>query len=150
MKGTVLYGRGDIRFQDLEDPKIAAPTNTIIRMPATCVCASDLWPYRQGAGPSPEAAPSNRREKKVQNRHSSPRSRFGCQCRSRLLVRSPSPYVSITRTGRRERPARMDGLACRVRVASGLSTQGHSHPIAREPDSKMRRGRNKGEPLSSR
>ena len=91
MKGTVLYGPGDIRFEDPDDPKIAAPTYAVIRMAATCVCGSDLWPYRQGAGFSPEAVPSNQREKKVQNRPSSPRSRFGCQCRSRLVVRSPSP-----------------------------------------------------------
>ena len=50
MKGTVLYGPGDIRFEDPDDPKIAAPTYAVIRMAATCVCGSDLWPYRQGAG----------------------------------------------------------------------------------------------------
>ena len=46
MKGTVLYGPGDIRFEDREDPKIIEPTDAIIRMAATCVCGSDLWPYR--------------------------------------------------------------------------------------------------------
>jgi threonine dehydrogenase-like Zn-dependent dehydrogenase len=46
MKGTVLYGPGDIRFEDREDPKIIEPTDAVIRMAATCVCGSDLWPYR--------------------------------------------------------------------------------------------------------
>ncbi len=46
MRGTVLYGPGDIRFEDREDPKIIDPTDAIIRMAATCVCGSDLWPYR--------------------------------------------------------------------------------------------------------
>jgi threonine dehydrogenase-like Zn-dependent dehydrogenase len=46
MKGTVLYGPGDIRFEDREDPKIAAQTDAIVRLSATCVCGSDLWPYR--------------------------------------------------------------------------------------------------------
>ncbi len=46
MKGTVLYGPGDIRFEDLEDPKIIEPTDAVLRVAATCVCGSDLWPYR--------------------------------------------------------------------------------------------------------
>src|SRR5437762_10425853 len=46
MKGTVLYGPRDVRFVEREDPKIVEPTDAIIRMSATCVCGSDLWPYR--------------------------------------------------------------------------------------------------------
>jgi len=46
MRGTVLYGPGDIRFEDCETPKIVEPTDAVIRMVATCVCGSDLWPYR--------------------------------------------------------------------------------------------------------
>src|SRR3954462_11355390 len=46
MQGTVLYGPRDIRFEDQADPKILQPTDAIIRLSATCVCGSDLWPYR--------------------------------------------------------------------------------------------------------
>jgi len=46
MKGTVLYGPRDVRFEDRDDPKIEKPTDAVIRMAATCVCGSDLWPYR--------------------------------------------------------------------------------------------------------
>src|ERR671932_903590 len=46
MKGAVLYGPRDIRFVEREDPKIIEPADAIIRMSATCVCGSDLWPYR--------------------------------------------------------------------------------------------------------
>src|SRR3954462_6763032 len=46
MRGTVLYGPGDIRFEDRETPKIVEPTDAIIRISLTCVCGSDLWPYR--------------------------------------------------------------------------------------------------------
>jgi threonine dehydrogenase-like Zn-dependent dehydrogenase len=46
MRGTVLYGPGDVRFEDREDPKIIKPTDAILRLPATCICGSDLWPYR--------------------------------------------------------------------------------------------------------
>src|SRR3954454_20724275 len=46
MRGTVLYGPGDIRFEDREMPRIEQPTDAVIRMAASCVCGSDLWPYR--------------------------------------------------------------------------------------------------------
>jgi threonine dehydrogenase-like Zn-dependent dehydrogenase len=46
MRGAVLYGPRDIRFEDRETPKIVAATDAIIRIAATCVCGSDLWPYR--------------------------------------------------------------------------------------------------------
>ncbi len=46
MKGAVLYGPGDIRFEDRETPKIIEPTDAVLRLAATCVCGSDLWPYR--------------------------------------------------------------------------------------------------------
>ncbi|MDQ1472402.1 MAG: hypothetical protein QOJ99_3882 [Bryobacterales bacterium] len=46
MQATVLYGPGDVRFEEVNDPKIVEPTDAVIRIPATCVCGSDLWPYR--------------------------------------------------------------------------------------------------------
>jgi len=46
MKGTVLYGTRDIRFEDRPEPKITKPTDAIVRLSATCICGSDLWPYR--------------------------------------------------------------------------------------------------------
>src|SRR5438067_8198995 len=46
MRGTVLYGPRDIRFEDRETPKIVESTDAIIRIALTCVCGSDLWPYR--------------------------------------------------------------------------------------------------------
>lgn len=56
MQGTVIYGPGDIRFEQRDDPKIIEPTDAIVRMSATCVCGSDLWDYRginQITGPTP-------------------------------------------------------------------------------------------------
>ena len=46
MRGAVLYGPHDVRFEDRETPDIIEPTDAIIRIAATCVCGSDLWPYR--------------------------------------------------------------------------------------------------------
>ena len=46
MEATVLYGARDVRFEDRPDPAILEPTDAIIRLPVTCICGSDLWPYR--------------------------------------------------------------------------------------------------------
>src|SRR6266480_2006563 len=56
MLGTVLYGARDVRFEERDTPTILKPTDAIIRMSATCVCGSDLWPYR-GINPVPEPTP---------------------------------------------------------------------------------------------
>ncbi|SEH01041.1 Threonine dehydrogenase [Nonomuraea solani] len=46
MRGAVLYAPGDVRVEQRPDPAIIEPTDAIIRLSATCVCGSDLWPYR--------------------------------------------------------------------------------------------------------
>jgi threonine dehydrogenase-like Zn-dependent dehydrogenase len=46
MRGAVLHAPGDIRVEDRTDPKIENPTDAVLRLAATCVCGSDLWPYR--------------------------------------------------------------------------------------------------------
>jgi threonine dehydrogenase-like Zn-dependent dehydrogenase len=56
MRGAVLYAPHDIRFEDRADPKIVNPTDAIIKMSGTCVCGSDLWPYR-GANPVTQPTP---------------------------------------------------------------------------------------------
>jgi len=56
MKGAVLYSPRDVRFEDRADPTILKPTDAVIRIAATCVCGSDLWPYR-GAQPIKQPTP---------------------------------------------------------------------------------------------
>ncbi|CDR01352.1 zinc-dependent alcohol dehydrogenase family protein [Streptomyces iranensis] len=56
MRGAVIHAPGDIRFETLDDPKILHPTDAIIRTAVTCVCGSDLWPYR-GLEPTGEPHP---------------------------------------------------------------------------------------------
>ena len=56
MKATVLYGPGDVRVESLADPTIIEPTDAIIRLSASCICGSDLWPYR-GAQPVKKPTP---------------------------------------------------------------------------------------------
>lgn len=46
MKATVLHAPGDVRFEDVAEPQILKPTDAIIRLAATCICGSDLWPFR--------------------------------------------------------------------------------------------------------
>jgi threonine dehydrogenase-like Zn-dependent dehydrogenase len=46
MRGALIYAPGDVRVEQREDPEISQPTDAIIRLAASCVCGSDLWPYR--------------------------------------------------------------------------------------------------------
>lgn len=46
MRGAVLYGARDVRFEEREPPKIIKATDAVIKISAACVCGSDLWPYR--------------------------------------------------------------------------------------------------------
>ena len=56
MRGVVMHAPGDVRVEVREDPIIVEPTDAIIRVTATCICGSDLWPYRGVealSGPTP-------------------------------------------------------------------------------------------------
>lgn len=53
MLATYLHGPGDIRLDEVEDPRIMAPSDAIVRVVAACVCGSDLWGYR-GINETPE------------------------------------------------------------------------------------------------
>jgi len=56
MRATIIHKPGDIRVENVPDPKIVSPTDAIIRTVATCVCGSDLWDYR-GINPVAEPTP---------------------------------------------------------------------------------------------
>ena len=56
MLATVLHGPGDVRYEDVPEPVIQKPTDAIIKLSASCICGSDLWPYRglnAGSQPMP-------------------------------------------------------------------------------------------------
>ena len=65
MTGAVLYGPRDVRFEERAAPTIIEPTDAIIRISATCVCGSDLWPYRQ---PRDERAGGNQGDGQAMSR----------------------------------------------------------------------------------
>ncbi|CAL8973642.1 putative zinc-binding alcohol dehydrogenase [Cellulomonas sp. T2.31MG-18] len=46
MRAVVMYAPGDVRVDETERPTIVEPTDAIIKLAATCICGSDLWPYR--------------------------------------------------------------------------------------------------------
>src|SRR3954454_10376112 len=46
MRGVVMHSPGDVRVEERDDPQIVEPTDAIITLAATCICGSDLWPYR--------------------------------------------------------------------------------------------------------
>ncbi|MBL8592790.1 MAG: zinc-dependent alcohol dehydrogenase family protein [Devosia sp.] len=54
MLATILHAPGDVRVEQRDEPKILKPTDAIIRLSATCICGSDLWPFR---GANPVTAP---------------------------------------------------------------------------------------------
>ena len=56
MRGAVIYGPKDVRFEDRPDPAILKPTDAVVRTVAACVCGSDLWRYR-GIADVPKPTP---------------------------------------------------------------------------------------------
>lgn len=46
MRATLLYGAGDIRVETVPDPTIPERTDAIVRVTHSCICGSDLWPYK--------------------------------------------------------------------------------------------------------
>jgi threonine dehydrogenase-like Zn-dependent dehydrogenase len=46
MLATVLHAPGDVRCEEVAEPEITAPGDAIIKLAASCICGSDLWPFR--------------------------------------------------------------------------------------------------------
>ena len=46
MRVAVMTAPGEVQVEDRDHPTIMKPTDAIIRLSATCICGSDLWPYR--------------------------------------------------------------------------------------------------------
>jgi threonine dehydrogenase-like Zn-dependent dehydrogenase len=46
VRATLIYGAGDVRVEDVPDPKILEPTDVVLRVTMACICGSDLWPYK--------------------------------------------------------------------------------------------------------
>ena len=46
MRGAVMFRPGDVRVVERDEPRLIRSTDAIIRLSASCICGSDLWPYR--------------------------------------------------------------------------------------------------------
>ncbi|GGL22170.1 zinc-dependent alcohol dehydrogenase family protein [Phycicoccus endophyticus] len=46
MRGAIIHGPRDVRYEERPDPTVVDPTDAVVRTLATCVCGSDLWRYR--------------------------------------------------------------------------------------------------------
>ncbi len=46
MRVVVMTAPGQVHVEDRPEPQIIEPTDAILRLSATCICGSDLWPYR--------------------------------------------------------------------------------------------------------
>jgi alcohol dehydrogenase len=46
MRAAIYHGERDIRVEDVDRPEIEDPGDALVRVTHTCVCGSDLWPYR--------------------------------------------------------------------------------------------------------
>ncbi|RCW47180.1 hypothetical protein DFQ14_101525 [Halopolyspora algeriensis] len=46
MRATVIHGAGDVRVEQVPDPVLREPTDALVRVSLTCICGSDLWPYK--------------------------------------------------------------------------------------------------------
>ena len=54
MLATLIHAPRDIRVESVPDPVLSTGGDAIVRVVASCVCGSDLWPYR---GVTPTHAP---------------------------------------------------------------------------------------------
>src|SRR6266480_3205881 len=46
MRATVMYGAGDVHVENVPDPAVIEPTDAVVRVTRSCICGSDLWPYK--------------------------------------------------------------------------------------------------------
>jgi threonine dehydrogenase-like Zn-dependent dehydrogenase len=45
MRATLIYGAGDVRVEEVPDPRIEQPTDAVVRVLVSCICGSDLHRY---------------------------------------------------------------------------------------------------------
>ena len=46
MRATVFHATGDVRVEQVPDPKLQQATDAVVRITHACICGSDLWFYR--------------------------------------------------------------------------------------------------------
>jgi threonine dehydrogenase-like Zn-dependent dehydrogenase len=46
MRATIMYGAGDVRVENVPDAELIEPTDALVTITRSCICGSDLWPYK--------------------------------------------------------------------------------------------------------
>lgn len=46
MRATIMYGKKDVRIENVPDATLVEPTDALVRVTHACICGSDLWPYK--------------------------------------------------------------------------------------------------------
>jgi threonine dehydrogenase-like Zn-dependent dehydrogenase len=46
MRGAIMHAPGDVEVMARPDPQILTASDAVLRLSATCICGSDLWPWR--------------------------------------------------------------------------------------------------------
>ena len=49
MRATLMYGAGDVRVETVPDARLIEPTDALVTITRSCICGSDLWPYKKMA-----------------------------------------------------------------------------------------------------
>src|SRR5215218_9150410 len=47
MRATLMYGAGDVRVENVPDARLIEPTDALLTITRSCICGSDLWPYKK-------------------------------------------------------------------------------------------------------
>lgn len=45
MRAVIMNAPGEVVVEERPLPVIQKPTDAVIKLAATCICGSDLWPY---------------------------------------------------------------------------------------------------------
>ena len=53
MRAAVIHGGFDVCVEEVPDPVLLEPTDAVVRVLLSCICGSDLWPYRREGAREP-------------------------------------------------------------------------------------------------
>src|SRR5829696_3420411 len=124
VRGTVLYGPRNVRFEERPAPTIVEPTDALISLPVSCVCGSDLWPYR-GIEPIDGPTPMGHEYVGIVE-----------EVGSEVRLIEPGQFV-VGSFSPRTTPARFAGPATSRRASTGSPVpppaHRHSTPASRSP-----------------
>lgn len=100
MRATLMYGAGDVRVEQVPDSVIKLPTDALVRITASCICGTDLWPY---GSMEPEDGPA-----RMGGPHQHVGREVGDQLAERLVL-LVAAADALLRTGQRIKPVQTRG-----------------------------------------